>query len=517
TCKRERLIPTFAHVRLANPHLRKTQVIQQCAQNILQGELKYKKRLLTQSYRHSSRLFNMLKDSIPQNIIFNRLISIRDEIISKQVKKFEERHDHKLAKLRYYNVKKAMEQSHRNSMILSSLPNNNRNDNNTQENDLKTITNLSQRKLTIDEENALKHGLHHVFPTDKFDNSRFVCNMEHFYAKLINLHTDYRHYERKDSQQQIKHKLTSTQLNVAGELRSIANSFRKKAELEMTINNQQYKQIKQTLRSLANDTNIIITRPDKGRGVVIMDKGEYISKMETLLEDQTKFKRIYDDPTIPNEDRLIRLLLRLQKEGFITNEEFRMAKPIGSRPARLYGLPKLHKPNENYPLRPVMSAIKTVGYGLGRMLKNRLSHLRTSPYVIKDSFDFLNKIKSSKNVDKILVSFDVASLFTNVPLTYTIDFVLEQMYPTCSKSCLKLPKTKQCRKCKQNVDFRTLLEEATSKTHFTFNNKMYVQHNGVAMGAPLAPVIADIFMSHLETTLMDKLTQSGVCEWYRYV
>ncbi|CAF4709196.1 unnamed protein product, partial [Rotaria sp. Silwood2] len=46
---------------------------------------------------------------------------------------------------------------------------------------------------------------------------------------------------------------------------------------------------------------------------------------------------------------------------------------------------------------------------------------------------------------------------------------------------------------------------------------MYVQHNGVAIGAPLAPVIADIFMTHLETTLMDKLTELGVCEWYRYV
>ncbi|CAF3250684.1 unnamed protein product [Rotaria sp. Silwood2] len=46
---------------------------------------------------------------------------------------------------------------------------------------------------------------------------------------------------------------------------------------------------------------------------------------------------------------------------------------------------------------------------------------------------------------------------------------------------------------------------------------MYVQRNGVAMGAPLAPVIADIFMSHLEITLMDKLKELGVCEWYRYV
>ncbi|CAF2496372.1 unnamed protein product [Rotaria sp. Silwood2] len=194
-----------------------------------------------------------------------------------------------------------------------------------------------------------------------------------------------------------------------------------------------------------------------------------------------------------------------------------MAKPIGSRPARLYGLPKLHKSKENYTLRPVMSVIKTVGYSLGKMLTNRLKHLRTSPYVIKDSFDFLNKIKSSKNVDTILVLFDVVSLFTNVPLTYIIDFVLDQIHPTCKKSCLKLPRAEQCRKCKQNVDFRTLLEEATSKTHFTFNNKMNVQHNGVAMGAPLASVIADIFMTHLETTLMDKLTQLGVCEWYRYV
>ena len=45
----------------------------------------------------------------------------------------------------------------------------------------------------------------------------------------------------------------------------------------------------------------------------------------------------------------------------------------------------------------------------------------------------------------------------------------------------------------------------------------YVQHNGVAMGAPLAPVVADIFMAHMETSLMDQLMESGVCEWHRYV
>ena len=37
------------------------------------------------------------------------------------------------------------------------------------------------------------------------------------------------------------------------------------------------------------------------------------------------------------------------------------------------------------------------------------------------------------------------------------------------------------------------------------------------MGAPLAPVLADIFMTHMETTLMDDLKRIGVCEWHRYV
>ncbi|CAF3224949.1 unnamed protein product [Rotaria socialis] len=66
-------------------------------------------------------------------------------------------------------------------------------------------------------------------------------------------------------------------------------------------------------------------------------------------------------------------------------------------------------------------------------------------------------------------------------------------------------------------DFEQLLRIATSKTHFTFNNKLYIQHSGVAMGAPLAPTIADVFMTNLETTLMDKLINAGVCEWHRYV
>lgn len=239
--------------------------------------------------------------------------------------------------------------------------------------------------------------------------------------------------------------------------------------------------------------------------------------MNEILDDGSTFTSINYDPTLDYENRLIKILLDFKKAGFITENEYNLARPTGSRPARIYGLPKLHKPEKNYPLRPVISATKTVSYGLGKMLTYRLNHLRTSPYAVKDTFDFVKKIRSSKHADKLMVSFDVKSLFTNVPLTYTIELILDKMFPTCFAVCQNKQRSYLCEKCRKRRDFDTLLRIATSETHFTFDNKMYVQHNGVAMGAPLAPVIADIFMSHLEETLMGRLVQSGVREWFRYV
>ena len=117
-----------------------------------------------------------------------------------------------------------------------------------------------------------------------------------------------------------------------------------------------------------------------------------------------------------------------------------------------------------------------------------------------------------------MVSFDVTSLFTKVPLTYTINLILNQMYGP-EHNCPQFIKLKSdwCSKCLNRHDMEKLLNMATSGTHFYFNNKYYEQHNGVAMGSPLAPVIADIFMIHLEKKLMKKLKKAGVIWYKRYV
>ena len=502
-CKREKLMPNFTKIRLANPFLNGSKLIQQCSFNILQAELKFKKQIFTQTYRHSVRLDNALKELVP-HLIYIRLQTIKKRIINKRMVVVKRIQESKLGRLKHNNIKQP-----------AILPLN-----------IKSVTNLSSRTLTIDETNALANGLHHVYPSGLFDEATFATNIEYFYAKLLNIKTTYRHYEHKKLNEPVAHQLTPAQLDIACQIRSISNMIKYKAQAELKTLGSQHKSSIEVLKNLAKDGSIVITKPDKGRGVVILNRTEYIEKMETILNDPLAFKTIDYDPTIENENHLTRLLLELKKEQFITEKEYYLAKPTGSRPARIYGLPKLHKPN--HPLRPVMSATKTVAYGLGKVLINRLSHLRNSPYVVKDSFDFVKKINSSEHADKVMVSFDVISLFTNIPLKYTLNLILNQLYPACEITCLEENNDNEdkkkkkgikeiCIKCDKRYKFKTLLRIATSKVNFLFNNKMYVQHDGVAMGAPLAPVIADIFMTHLETTLMEQLKKDGIIEWHRYV
>jgi hypothetical protein len=493
TCKTENLVPVFLRFRVAIPRLANSKLIRQCRDNILEDELKFKREVLRQTVRHIARLKMELQQAVPR-LIFIRLASISQEIVNKKSWAFENTHKTKLDGLRAKNLYYVPPQQ-----------------------TLDPVTNLSKYKLTEDEHAALINGLNHVYPTEKFHQPQFVCNMEFFYARLLNLKTNYRHYESKPADVSVRHQLTSTQLSAASELREAANLFKKEAQSELKRVGTDYRKTSSAIRSLAKNKDIVIARPDKGRGVVIMDRSDYVQKMNVILNDSSTFTPIEYDPTLENETHLTTTLRLFLQEGFITRNEYDMARPVGSRPARIYGVPKLHKDKLDPPLRPVMSATKTVSYGLGKMLKNRLNHLRISPYTVKNTFDFVKKIRASKNMNKTMVSFDVTSLFTNVPLTYTINLILDKMYPTCLSVCNNELRSQLCEKCRKRRDFETLLRVATSETHFTFDNKMYIQHNGVAMGAPLAPIIADIFMSHLEETLMDRLVQSGVCEWYRYV
>ena len=186
--------------------------------------------------------------------------------------------------------------------------------------------------------------------------------------------------------------------------------------------------------------------------------------------------------------------------------------PSSSRPGLFFGLAKVHKLKEdtysisNLPLRPVISNIGTATYEISKYLANLLQPLTKNEYTIDSTKHFVEKIRGERiPSDHELVSFDVVSLFTNVPLDFTINLILDKVY-----------REKAIRTKLEREELKKLLEICTKEMHFSFNGAIYKQINGVAMGSPLGPVIANIFMAELEKLIIPQLGDK-ISLWQRYV
>ena len=90
-----------------------------------------------------------------------------------------------------------------------------------------------------------------------------------------------------------------------------------------------------------------------------------------------------------------------------------------------------------------------------------------------------------------MVSYDVESLFTIIPLAETIDFACHYVY----HSDISPPPFDE-------KHFKKLLWFATSGI-FSFNGNLYKQTDGVSMGSPLGPTLANLFMCHLENNFVN--------------
>ena len=180
----------------------------------------------------------------------------------------------------------------------------------------------------------------------------------------------------------------------------------------------------------------------------------------------------------------------------------------GSKSARLYGTPKIHKvflPGFLVPFRPIVSSIGTYNNNLVQYLVSLLSPHIPSEYCTKDSFTIIEEIKSVSVADKFLILFDVTSLFRNIPFSEAIDIAINLIFG----NSFDIKFTKR--------ELRKLFRIATSETHFTFNGSIFDQIDGVAMGSPLAPVLANIFIGFHEQNWIKQATNVKTIFYKRYM
>ena len=118
-------------------------------------------------------------------------------------------------------------------------------------------------------------------------------------------------------------------------------------------------------------------------------------------------------------------------------------------------------------MRPILSATGTYNYALAKWLDEKLKPLSVNRYTISDTFSFAEEIKNLViDQNDILVSFDITSLFTNVPLQETIETIAEKAFvDNWFNVTHSLNITKP--------DLVQLLEVVTMNQLFQFDGKLY--------------------------------------------
>jgi hypothetical protein len=250
---------------------------------MLLNELKCKGSELSRLY-HLRRNFKTLIDQDLNILHIARINRIISKIITDKEKTVKETHLKKL------NVLRETQQSNIRSDKLDNSP----------------ITNISKRILTEDEIDLLEKGLNFVFPSKKFDELSFISNIETYFVNLLGHCTDKKDYDVKDEDEQISYNLTPDQLRYANKLRSICNQFRSKTDKVINKHKFEILKFEKIMKNLSKDKSIKIIKPDKGKGIVIIDKIDYDNKMIDILKDNNIFKISEVDETLINEDRLLK-------------------------------------------------------------------------------------------------------------------------------------------------------------------------------------------------------------------
>ena len=181
--------------------------------------------------------------------------------------------------------------------------------------------------------------------------------------------------------------------------------------------------------------------------------------------------------------------------------------PQASKAPRFYRLPKIRKPET--PLRPIVSAIGSPTYNLAKFVTSIISPLAgTTSSFVKNSKHFTEMIsEESVNRDEVMVSFDVKSLFTNVPVGEALDVIHEKLIADdtlAERTALSPPQITK------------LLQICLRTTYFLYQEQYYEQKDGTAMGSPVSPVVANIFMEHIEEQAI-RSSPHPIRFWRRYV
>ena len=229
--------------------------------------------------------------------------------------------------------------------------------------------------------------------------------------------------------------------------------------------------------------------------------------MESILSDRETYEVVNKAPLKKIEREFNAHLLRLKKEQKLDDYTYRKLRSTDAIPPAIRGSVKHHKPNN--PLRPIVSCIDSALYNASRFLTDIHAPLQNNNgYSVSNSSQFIDKIANTTiDEDEIMVSFDVVSLFTAIPVEKACERIRTKLETDVTLTS----------GTKLTIDnIISLLRFTLTNSLFTYNNTIYKQVHGCAMGSPVSPVIANLYMEEIEVRAVTN-TANPPKEWDRYV
>ena len=250
------------------------------------------------------------------------------------------------------------------------------------------------------------------------------------------------------------------------------------------------------INDLKNDKNIVIKEVDKEGSVVILPKSHYKSMILSQLNDEKTFKKSNSNPDTTIIKKIKALITRYKPS--LIDSEYKYLSQNYFETSNFYGCPKickseiLHKAikeqkkqlitisQQKYSkLRPIVGGPECPTRNLSNLVDLITKHVKSN---IEDNIEFLKTCKRNITDDTVLITFDVCSLYTNIPHEFTLRAIEYFVY-----------------NYRQSINPRFTEQLILKGTSFilssnlmTFDKLFYLQIQRTAMGTIFLPTYATL-------------------------
>ena len=373
------------------------------------------------------------------------------------------------------------------------------------------VFNYSGIELSAGAIKVLNKGLNYCILPDKLNISQVLCDLSELDRKMQ--WTEY-HFDGEEKEPYVpplfkkkKYNFPPKEYNVPkglerfiGALRSELSNPQNRVKQRPNLPPDEAAGLKELIQ-LQKDRKICIKPADKGAGIIVLSFEAYMSSCYKHLNSVQKqkdgtYKRYYEpveDPGLVDDVRKLieDIIQEGLKEEYISEDYAEAMNPMDKGVGKFYQTFKIHKEHiapHTPPERPIISCCGSMNENIGKFVEFHLKDVANvhSTY-LQDTPHFLREIEALKSSGvikdgDILASIDITGLYTNIPQSEGLDACKEALDERTDKS---VP-----------TDFiMKLLEVILQYNIFEFNQELFIQMIGCAMGAVPSVSYANIFLA----------------------